>query len=180
MKGIPATELFVPFAGLVVGLILMWVAYWMSRKKRPSVGPFRFVIAIKERKGNGMDILTYKVGLPASKSGDVVKKVLTIKRSTDADGKLKMEEIVELGPKVKTIDIEAGQGSQVDLALVAIDDAGNKSSPPVRKTFQATDTIPPELSGEMTIAATDERTVPDEAPEEDADAGEGEEGETTE
>ncbi len=152
-----------------------WFVYRKFREKGPSVGPFRFVIAVSERKENGMDILTYKVGLPESTSGDVVKKVLTINRSTDADGKLKMVETVDLAPKAETVDVEAAEGSQVDLSLVAIDNAGNESSPPVRKTFQANDTVPPELTGEMTVEATAERTVPDEKPPgEDGDGDDGE------
>ncbi|MCK4624353.1 MAG: hypothetical protein KAV00_03515 [Phycisphaerae bacterium] len=154
------------FAIAVVGA---WITYRIFREKRPTVGPFRFVIAVSERKENGMDILTYKVGLPESPSGDVVKKVLTINRSTDADGKLEMVETIELDPKAETVDVEAAEGSQVDLSLIVIDNAGNPSTPPVLKTFQANDTVPPELTGEMTVEAASERTVPDD------DEGDGEE-----
>jgi hypothetical protein len=48
-------------------------------------------------------------------------------------------------------EIKAGQGDEVTLSLVDVDDAGNRSQAAV-VTFQATDTIPPATPGEFGVS----------------------------
>jgi len=156
---------------------LTWLAWKIEQRRRPIVGRFGAVKAIGQRKVAGMDIMEYRVGLPISESGDVVKKVLNVKRTDTADGVLEAEETIEMGPLETAIDIEAVQGSQVDLSLVAVDDVGNVSAP-VTLSFLAADTIPPKLTGELTVAVMSERTVPPEpGPDETADEVAGDEAE---
>ena len=157
---------------IATALVATWFVYRLFREKRPSVGPFRFVTAVSERKDATMkyDLIKIKVGLPASTSGDVVRRELTIRRAETADGVLEAAEVIST--RMMELEIEAVQDSVVDLSCVAIDDADNRSEPK-ELTFTVADTVAPDLSGDFSIAAIGERTVGEDPvepePEEPAD-----------
>lgn len=161
---------------MAIGAVAAWFVYRMFKEDGPTVGPFRFVVTVSERKDAdmGKDIIKLKVGLPASTAGDVVKRELTIKRADDDNGRLPSSQIIPTA--MMEVEFEAVQDTDVTLSCVAIDDAGNRSEPK-EITFAVAATIAPELSGDFSVAAIGERTIgeddePAETPAETEDGSE--------
>lgn len=94
--------------------------------------------------------ITFKVVLPPVSAPDVVTRELTVKIG-DADP------IVSkfAGDVAVVADLQGEQDAEVEVSLVDIDDAGNRSEPSVAKTV-LNDTFAPPKPGELGIELTGE------------------------
>ena len=154
------------FCRIVKWLLPSWV------KWNPRWGSQISVVITAERQAQSMDIIQITLGIPQGLSTDVVKKVITVDR-TPLDGELAAHLEEDLAADQNTFVVEAIQDTEVNVSIVAVDDAGNESEP-VTLSFTATDTIPPVLEGGITAEMTGERNVPDAPAGGEAEGGEGE------
>ncbi len=144
-------------ACFVIAAVGAWIVYLIFKKNGPTVGPFRFVRAVSERKdaNMGKDQIKIRVGLP-DKIGDVKEMELTVTRVETADGKLLAAEAFRT--KEKEVEFWAVRDTGVTLSCVAIDDVGNRSEELAVFTFTVEDTISLKTpTGGFTIEAIDER-----------------------
>lgn len=96
------------------------------------------------------EMLKFKLVLPAPGAADVVKRELSVKIA-DADAVL-----AELAADALEADGYEGQDDDaVEVSLVDIDDAGNRSEARVQ-TFTLADTIAPPVPGEIGLVVTAE------------------------
>jgi hypothetical protein len=94
--------------------------------------------------------ITFKVVLPPVSAPDVVKRELSVKIG-DADAV-----VSELaGDVTEVADLQGAQDAEVEVSLVDIDDAGNRSEPSVATAVLA-DTFAPPKPGELGIELTGE------------------------
>jgi hypothetical protein len=103
--------------------------------------------------GETMDIISFKVVLPTVVDADVESRELSVKIG-DADA------VVTAVAKdaVEVNGLSGPQDAAIELSLVDIDDAGNKSQASVLNTV-LTDVFPPATPGELSIQQTGETTV---------------------
>jgi hypothetical protein len=94
--------------------------------------------------------ITFKVQLPAKSAADVVARELTVKIGDS-------EPIfTELAADAAEVDeLQGPEGAEVEVSLVDIDDAGNRSEPSVATAVLA-DTFAPPKPGELGIQLTGE------------------------
>ncbi len=93
------------------------------------------------------DILTYRVSVGPVVDADVVTRELSVYvNGADVAREVRAYEptVTELG------DVLVEQGSSVELRVVDIDDAGNRSEPAVL-AFVAEDTLPPAQPGSLGV-----------------------------
>lgn len=103
------------------------------------------------------DLLTYRVSVGPVVDADVVTRELSVYvNGSDVAREVRAYEptTIELG------DVVVEQGSSVELRVVDIDDAGNRSEPAVL-TFVAEDTLPPAQPGALGVTLVSETRVPD-------------------
>ena len=116
----------------------------VSRKLPPSRPGW---LTILNMKGTPMaNVITFDVGMPSlPASHDVVKREL----SSSVDGGA--ASLQDVSPSQQIVaGFSVPQNANVLLALVDIDDAGNRSEPSIL-AFQALDTVPPAKPGDMTV-----------------------------
>ena len=102
-----------------------------------------------------MDLLSFKVGMVPSPSGDVKTRQLSISVN---GGSTMLQDVAVDATEAK---IEVPEGATVVLQEVVTDDAGN-SAVGEKLTFTAVDTIAPTIGGPLTVSeAVCERTVAD-------------------
>lgn len=95
-------------------------------------------------------MLTYRATLPTVSGGDVTSMKLLVEE-TLKDGTVKAIAEQDLETGDTEADFKVEQDSAVTLRLKVTDDAGNEAtSEPL--TFTATDTIPPVITGNLTIS----------------------------
>jgi hypothetical protein len=130
---------------------IRYLADRLSPGKPPQPQPFTLKL-ISERRLYNMDFLTYQATLPVVPAGtdiDLQSLVITV------DGAATTQ---ELSKEATTATFEVPQGSDVELSLLYVDDAGNASDPRTQ-SFVATDTIAPEAPGPFgEIKIVSERT----------------------
>ena len=97
-----------------------------------------------------------KVGLPPVTDPDVVSREFTVTVGGVEDRRSLT------GAARDTTDIEFvwDQNAVVDLSLVDIDDAGNRS-PGSKRQFTVLDTIPPHQPGEISVTVLEEIVTPE-------------------
>lgn len=100
------------------------------------------------------DILTYVINAAAPVDADVVQRELIASVNGET-----VSTTVWSGTAVDLGVISVPQDSQVELTLVDIDDAGNRSAPAV-VTFVAADTVPPQAPGGIGVTLVGENTEP--------------------
>jgi hypothetical protein len=90
--------------------------------------------------------LVYSVSAGPAVDADVVSRELTVAVNGEQISRVSFpKETTDFG------EIKVAQDSNVSVALVDIDDAGNRSQPALRE-FVATDTIPPAAPGEIGVS----------------------------
>lgn len=125
-----------------------------------SIVPDPFTISpVAERKTFTMNLLTYRVSLPAAPANtDIVRQSLAVSIDGADAGS------VDLATNRDSAEIEVKQDATVSLRLTYVDDAGNVSATR-EQTFVARDTIAPDAPGEFgEICLVGERNVPDAKP----------------
>ena len=151
---------------MAIAVVGAWIVYRIFNEKNgPTVGPFRFLEVVSERRSINMkyDVIKFKVGLPEG-SSDIVSRELTITRAETAAGELQAEEVISTS--MMELEFEGVQDTEVTLSCTALDNATptpNRSEPK-EITFTVADTIAPELTGDFSITEIDERTVGEEDP----------------
>lgn len=147
---------------IVIGLLTLVVfiacaAYLETHLSKTVVVPVG-LSAILLRSSN-MDVLTYKVSVGPTVDHDVVSRELSC--------------VIDAGEPVfssfpgSTTDlglVSAPQGASVILALVDIDDAGNRSDAATLE-FVAVDTLPPAAPGSFGVTLVGESPAPEVNPE---------------
>jgi hypothetical protein len=121
----------------------------------PQPQPFT-VRLISERREGDMDLLTYEATLPTvPPATDVASQVFSV----TANGTAQPEQTLDKTATAATFEVP--QAASVDLALVYVDDGGNRSAPRTQ-SFVANDTIAPDAPGEFgEVRLVSERQVPD-------------------
>jgi len=98
------------------------------------------------------DILTYRVLVGPVVDADVVTRELSVY----VDGSDVAREVRAYEPSATELgDVLVAQGSSVELRVVDIDDAGNRSEPAVL-AFVAEDTLPPAQPGTLGVTLVSE------------------------
>ena len=118
-------------------------AIWRWLRPPFVAGPLT-VLSVKENE----NMLTYTIGIPAPGASDVVERELMVTRNGETT-----QLTLALDATEEIVEVE--QGFEVELQLVDIDDAGNRSEPSVL-SFTATDTVPPPKPADMTINSVTE------------------------
>lgn len=98
------------------------------------------------------DILTYRVSVGPVVDADVVTRELSVY----VNGADVAREVRAYEPTATDLgDVVVEQGSSVELRVVDVDDAGNRSEPAVL-TFVAEDTLPPAQPGSLGVTLVSE------------------------
>jgi hypothetical protein len=98
---------------------------------------------ISERSFQNMDLLKYRVTFPVVPANtDIVRQEFDVRVNGQP------QPTQELDRNATGAEFEVQQNAQVDISLIYIDDAANKSQPRTQ-SFTAVDTIPPEAPGDF-------------------------------
>lgn len=98
------------------------------------------------------DKILFQVVLPPKSAPDVVRRELTV---NFADGS---QDVIELAADATSSDtLKGDQDSEISVALVDIDDAGNRSEPSLA-AFELLDTVAPPAPGELGLSIVGEET----------------------
>jgi hypothetical protein len=148
--------LVITIALIVVVLTIVW---WLTG----GVAPPEALEVQQTGRDLMADVLVYKVSVGPVVDADVVERQLAVV----VDG-LEQPESRKVFPASATDlgEIRVPQDASVELSLVDVDDAGNRSEPAVFE-FVAVDTLPPAAPGAfgVTLVAEEEQVVEPAAPE---------------
>ncbi|NDD52739.1 hypothetical protein EBZ39_02465 [bacterium] len=132
---------------LVVWLLVVMAQFFAAPSSPVDVRVFQI------RSNTTMaDILTYRVLVGPVVDADVVTRELSVY----VDGSDVAREVRAYEPSATELgDVLVAQGSSVELRVVDIDDAGNRSEPAVL-AFVAEDTLPPAQPGTLGVTLVSE------------------------
>jgi hypothetical protein len=138
-------------------LLILWLLFVMAQFLAAPLSPIGLRVFQIRSNSTMADLLTYRVSVGPVVDADVVTRELSVY----VDGADVPREVREYAPTVTDLgDVVVAQGSSVELRVVDIDDAGNRSEPAVL-TFVAEDTLPPAQPGALGVTLVSETRVPD-------------------
>lgn len=101
------------------------------------------------------DKILFQVVLPPKSAPDVVRRELTINFNNGT------QDVIELSADATSSDtLKGDQDSEISVALVDIDDAGNRSEPSLA-AFELKDVVAPPAPGEIGLSIVGEETETD-------------------
>jgi hypothetical protein len=116
----------------------------------PMPGPVKLFVRSEEP----MSVLVFSLSLPPAGAPDVVKRELSIKIGDAAPTVTELD-----GGQVLVEGLRGPQDAALEVSLIDIDDAGNRSEARVQQ-FALKDTVAPPEPGEMSLKVTGEEADP--------------------
>jgi len=131
-------------------IVSVVLAYYFAPLQNSLVAPVGLRVDEVRSNYDMADLITYRVSAGAPVSGDVVSRLVTIVVDAVPQGTTSYAgTVIDFG------NITVPQDSNVEVQLVDVDDAGNKSAP-ASISFVAADTIPPAQPGFLGVTIVGE------------------------